>query len=77
MQNLLGYLEKKTEQVPDLDVEQEEKTKLLYVVKLAAYIMSSHLCIIEDQIADNNSMENVGRVIICNFRQFKYISRSE
>lgn len=65
VQNLIAFLEKKTEQVSDLDLEQDEKAKLLYTIKLAAYIMSSTLCLIEEQIADTtNSMDNVGRVII-------------
>jgi condensin complex subunit 1 len=63
VQNYVGFLEKKAEQYKDLDVEEDEKAKLLSTNKILAYAISSILCIIEDQIADNNNnVEYVGKV---------------
>ncbi|XP_058809169.1 condensin complex subunit 1 [Phymastichus coffea] len=63
VQNIIGYLEKKAEQSPELDCEQNEKLNLLSTIKILAYIKSSTLCLIEDQIADNNSnnADNIGK----------------
>lgn len=61
---MIGFLEKKAEQSPELDFEQDEKLNLLSTVKLLAYIKSSTMCLIEDQIADNNNnnADNIGKV---------------
>ncbi|KAJ8687031.1 hypothetical protein QAD02_022825 [Eretmocerus hayati] len=61
VQNLLACMEKKVEQSRDLDLEQNVKSQLLTANKLCAYIMSSILCIIEDQIAESNSNIEVGK----------------
>ncbi|OXU31675.1 hypothetical protein TSAR_000716 [Trichomalopsis sarcophagae] len=63
VQNLIAYLENKAEQSQSLEFEQDEKIKLLATTKILAYVLSSMLCQIEDQIADtsNNGMGNVGK----------------
>ena len=63
VQNLIAYLEKKAEQSQELDFEQNEKFKLLTTTKILAYIMSTTLCYIEDQVAEgSNNAENIGKV---------------
>ncbi|XP_031782071.1 condensin complex subunit 1-like isoform X1 [Nasonia vitripennis] len=64
LQNLIGYLEKRDEQTQELEVEQNEKMKLLFANKALAYVVSTTLCLIEDLVAENNSsngMVNAGR----------------
>ncbi|KAL7299993.1 hypothetical protein TKK_0007307 [Trichogramma kaykai] len=64
LQNFIAFLEKKTVNNQDIDCEDEEKAALLDSTKILAYITSSILCLIEDQIADNasqNTMENIGK----------------
>lgn len=66
VQNLIAHLENKVEQSHSLEFEQDEKIKLLATSKILAYVLSSMLCQIEDQVADtsNNGMGNVGKVSI-------------
>lgn len=75
VQSLIAYVEKKTEQSQEIDLEQDDKSKLLSANKLSAYIMSSILCIIEDLMADNSSnADNIGKVCIVFFFQIVTIS---